>query len=687
MSRHTQSFNADWKFSRLPENGRLSAEEAVTAEFDDCIWEDVCLPHTFNSEDGARVRAEVCEGGENYYRGLACYRKHFSVSSAEVSDSRLYIEFGAANTVAAVFVGGIFVGTHKGGYSAFRFEITDFLQPDIDNVIVVLVSNAPSEYVAPITDQGDFTKMGGLYRDVRLIAVNAAHIALNDCSSSGVYITPKNIAGDSADIDIRVGLEGCTRIGLSLHAEIFEDGEIVASTFRDVSGRSDMVLTAHIDKIRRWNGRDDPHLYKAVVRLYGSGRQVDDVTKSFGIREYHIDPEKGFFLNGRHLDLRGVNYHQDSCESGWAMTNIRRDRDYQMICDMGCTAVRMAHYQHRSYEYDLCDRLGLCVWTEIGIVNKMCPDDDYVPSEMFRENAKQQLRELIRQNYNHPSVILWGLSNELHQMSDEIFEFYKELNTLANAEDPTRLKTFADAQFWGKFLELPADVVGYNRYFGWYHDAGPAEQFGEWLDLYHTQKESRPVCVSEYGGGGAISQHKDSIDWQTEIDPWGERHYENYQSELHEKIWQQFAQREYLWGKFIWCMFDFASCGREEGDTKGQNDKGLCTRGRLPKDAFFFYKSAWSSEPVVHICDKRFSPRPCEVSRLKVYSNAESCELTLNGRSLGIVHKTDLDRYSGNVFVWENVRLDNGENEIKAAGVFDGCEMCDTAIIIGTDKV
>lgn len=369
------------------------------------------------------------------------------------------------------------------------------------------------------------------------------------------------------------------------------------------------------------------------------------------------------------------------------MTDEQRERDYGMIRKMGCTSVRMAHYQHDQYEYELCDRLGITVWTEIGIVNKMSAgeNDDLAVSDKFADNAKRQLTELIRQNYNHPSVIVWGISNELNQMTDEIFGIYTELCRLAKTEDKTRLITFADNQFRGRFLELPTDAAGYNRYFGWYKDAGPAEKFGEWLDSYHGTRDSRPICVSEYGGGAAMSQFKDNIDWQADIDPWGERHYQNYQSAMHEKIWAQFAERPYLWGKYVWCMFDFASDERNEGDTNGQNDKGLVTRKRIPKDSFYFYKSVWNSEPMLHLTEKGFSRRGSVVPQIKAYSNADSTELFINGISQGIIKRTDLDSKYSTVFTWKNIKIvKDMENEILVkAFLSDGTILEDSTVWTG----
>ena len=662
--------NDNWRFAKL-ENGSLTPAKAIDPASVDLSWQKIYLPHTYNSEDSANSA---------YYRGMTCYRRKFALSK-EYAGKALYLEFGAANTIADVYVNGIFAGRHKGGYSAFRVNITDLVRFDKENLIAVLVDNSPTNFIAPVTEQGDFTKMGGLYRTVKLIAAEKVHIALEDSGSCGVYITPRNVTYSSADIDIIVKLDHPENT--TVKAVITDPGGKTCAELYERSNSDNILLSGKISYPQLWNGVDSPCLYTAEVTLYHDGRSVDSAAVKFGIRTYSIDPENGFFLNGKHYPLHGVNYHQESYESGWAMTDPQRERDYDMIRDMGCTAVRMAHYQHCGSEYDICDKLGLCVWTEIGIINKMTDDESeqHTLAEGFADNVKQQLRELIRQNYNHPSIIVWGLSNELHQMSDEIFALYKDLYKIACEEDGTRLKTFADNQFYGRFLELPADVVGYNRYFGWYKEAGGAEKFGEWLDFYHAEKEKRPICISEYGGGGALSQHKDNVDWMRDIDPNGVRHYENYQSQLHEIIWQHFAKREYLWAAFIWCMFDFASAGRKEGDTIGQNDKGLCTRERIPKDAYFFYRSVWSKEKTVYLTERRHTSRARNIPYVKVYSNAQSVELTINGKQSGVICRKDLPKDADTVFVWNNISLDCEENIVVVKGVFvDGTAEFDRAV-------
>lgn len=678
--RQVLNFNSDWRFMKLTQKDGLSGLAFEVSDFDDSAWEKISLPHTWNSVDGADGISGEGEEKEGYYRGAGGYRKTFFFTENECAEKSVFIEFEGANTVTELFVNGIFAGRHEGGYSAFRFDITSLIKLGAENVFAVRVSNAPTDYIAPITEQGDFTKMGGIYRGVKIISASRAHIDLSDFGSSGIYITPKNISGNNADTDVAVKLanDGKESKSVIVSVNILDADDCAAASEKQevtlsANQKSQAVFSLPIENPILWNGTENPYLYTAEIIVSTDEKIIDNYRQTFGIRTYRIDPENGFFLNGKYLDLRGVNYHQDSYENGWAMTDTQRERDYSMIKEMGCTAVRMAHYQHAPYEYDLCDRLGIAVWTEIGVVNKISADatESLAIAEKFSDNAKQQLTELIRQNYNHPSVIVWGISNELHQMTDEIWDIYTQLHDLAKSEDSTRLTTFADCQFWGKFLELPADVVGYNRYFGWYKDAGPAEKFGEWLDLYHREKESRPVCVSEYGGGGALSQFKDNINWQEEIDPWGEKHYQNYQSAMHEKIWAQFAERKYLWAKFIWCMFDFASDGRNEGDTHGQNDKGLVTRERVKKDAFYFYKSVWNSEPMVYLTEKGFTPRDSLIPRVKAYSNAETAELFVNEISHGIIKRTDLDSKYRTVFVWESVEIIKGtENEILVKAVF-----------------
>lgn len=672
--------NSGWRFSKV---GGLPEGRQTEPKSDDSGWELVELPHTWNAADCTGVSGRAPEYSEGYYRGAGCYRRKVKLPHEQYHGKHVFIEFAGANTTTVLFVNGKKAGVHVGGYSAFRFDITKLVRPGADNQFTVYVSNATSEFVAPICDCGDFTKMGGIYRAVRLIAVDKLRIALRDNGSSGVYITAKPEADCGAEVRVLVKLENDSAEEKNATVRVTISGG-AANIQREAKltiapGEASAEFSLKLPGAHLWDGVRDPFLYSAKIAVLSGGTALDGVTEQFGVREFSIDREKGFFLNGKHTPLHGVNYHQDSPRAGWAMTNKQRERDYAVMRDMGCNAVRMAHYQHSAEEYALCDKLGMCVWTEIGIIGKLCPGEPAEPqlSREFADSAMQQLTELIAQTYNHPSVMFYGMSNEIYQMSDSIHSLYEQMYDYISENGGGRAAVYADAQFWGKFCTLPADAVGYNRYFGWYKEAGSVEQFREWFDKAH-EEQTRPLCISEYGGGGAISQHKDNVNWLTDIDPNGERHYENYQSRLHEQIWAQIGSLDYLWAKLIWCMFDFPAAGRREGDTAGINDKGLCTRERVPKDAYWFYRSVWNSEKTCRLTEKRFTERPANVPEVRAYSNAERTELLLNGNSLGFGKVPD--NRLPTVFVWKDVKLRPGKNDLLLRAFYsDGTVLEDGA--------
>lgn len=609
--------NSGWRFSKV---GGLPEGRQTEPKSDDNGWELVELPHTWNAADCTGVSGRASEYSEGYYRGAGCYRRKVKLPHEQYHGKHVFIEFAGANTTTVLFVNGKKAGVHVGGYSAFRFDITKLVRPGADNQFTVYVSNATSEFVAPIGDCGDFTKMGGIYRAVRLIAVDKLRIALRDNGSSGVYITAKPEADCGAEVRVLVKLENDSAEEKNAVVRVTISGDAAniqkEAKLTIAPGEASAELSLKLPGAHLWDGIRDPFLYSAKIAVLSGGTALDGVTEQFGVREFSIDREKGFFLNGKHTPLHGVNYHQDSPRAGWAMTNKQRERDYAVMRDMGCNAVRMAHYQHASEEYALCDKLGMCVWTEIGIIGKLCPGEPAEPqlSREFADSAMQQLTELIAQTYNHPSVMFYGMSNEIYQMSDSIHSLYEQM---------------------------------YDY-------------------------------ISENGGGGAISQHKDNVNWLTDIDPNGERHYENYQSRLHEQIWAQIGSLDYLWAKLIWCMFDFPAAGRREGDTAGINDKGLCTRERVPKDAYWFYRSVWNSEKTCRLTEKRFTERPANVPEVRAYSNAERTELLLNGNSLGFGKVPD--NRLPTVFVWKDVKLRSGKNDLLLrAFYFDGTVLEDGA--------
>ncbi len=666
--------NSSWRFRRI--SSGESRTKLAAYGLDDSSWLEVTLPHTWNADDCTGRADSSPEYAEGYYRGAGCYRRRVFLPNEQYRGREIFVEFSGANTVTELFVNGKKAGRHEGGYSAFRFDITKLAKVGTENQFVVFVSNAASEYIAPICDCGDFTKMGGIYRPVKLISVNRVHL----CDISPFV----DVYGDSARVRTSVCLENCeaSDVTAKISLEVSGGNEVICSEVEYFIRRgeeTEISLETLLKQPHLWDGVRDPFLYTLKASLIVNGEVVDSMSKQFGVRTFALDREMGFILNGKPLKLHGVNYHQDGPRTGWAMSQKQRERDYAMMRDMGCNAVRLAHYQHCEEEYALCDRLGLCVWTEIGIIGKLCPGEPAEPvvSPEFRKSALSQFGELISQTCSHPSVFFYGMSNEIYHMSDSIFDLYSEMSRMASLSG--RAAVYADAQFWGKFRELPADAVGYNRYFGWYKEAGDVERFGEWLDAAHEEQQ-RPLCVSEYGGGGAITQHKDNIDWLTDIDPNGERHYENYQSYMHERIWAQLSTRGYLWGAFVWCMFDFPSAGRKEGDTAGINDKGLCTRERIPKDAFWFYRSVWSGEKTCRITEKRFRSRPALVPLVKAYVNAQRVELFVNGESAGAGR--NIDERLPTVFVWENIQLEPGsDNTVTVRAEFpDGTVLEDTAI-------
>ncbi|RKI36225.1 glycoside hydrolase family 2 protein [bacterium D16-51] len=673
----TLDLDAKWKFSKI---GVWEEEiaEAVAPEFDDSLYETVSLPHTWNAEDGTCGKEGIC------YRGNGLYRKRLMLSYGEWGQKTVYLSFEGANTVAVVYVNGSMAGRHEGGYSGFRIDITDYLIWGQENVIAVLVDNSETAYIAPIGKEGDFTKFGGIYRDVFLLGVDDVSFNLIENGADGVFVSPV-LSED--------GREGNVKIHAALRNASAKQRQLnIFSVLKDREGievaRGSISLKMEADSVKEveyfigianphlWNGVRDPYLYIVDTCLVLEGEVLQNVITETGFRRYDIFGNQ-FYLNGQPYNIHGVNYHQDSSASGWAMTDEEREADYAMMIDMGVTAVRMAHYQHDPYEYQLCDRIGLVVYTEIPLINRAFSEEFFVDRALFAENIKQQLTELVCQNYNHPSICFWGISNELYDTDCETSKLYTELCRLALSLDGTRMTIYADNQAGPEYVKrsCAADLVGYNRYDGWYY--GEAGGICSWV-ADRQEEDSRPSCISEYGAGGAVTQHMD-LPGQNDIIPNGELHYEEYQAIFHEKAWKDIVLSKNVWGEFIWCMFDFASDSREEGDTKGQNDKGLVTRDRkVKKDAYYFYQSVWGSKKMVHITSSRYQMRPCHVPEIKVYSNAETVELFLNGKSAG-VRNARKEEGCSTIFTWENIKLLQGrENVIKAVAVFcDGSQEID----------
>ena len=648
--------DGNWKFSK----GNF--ENAYQVNYDDSGWQNVSLPNTWNNLDG--------QDGGTYYRGPAWYRKSFLIP-ANLNSKIIFIRFGAANMIADVYLNGKFVGEHKGGYAAFIFNITRFINFNSNNILAVKVDNtdpkSSEEFnLAPL--DADYTMDGGLYRKVKLIVTNNVHISLTDYASPGIFITQKNVSDIHADISLLSKLENDSnkKQEITLKSSIYDsDGKLVNSNSRNISispnSNSDYIQSFSINKPHLWNGRTDPYLYKVVVSIYENKKLFDEITQPLGLRYFKIDPDKGFFLNGKPYKLHGFCLHEDKKNEGRAISNSDRKEEMNYMLDIGATIVRLAHYQHGQEMYRLCDKNGIVVWTEIPLVNHIDT------SSSFAINCEQQLKELIRQNYNHPSILFWGIVNELGNVNGpDPISLVKDLNELAKKEDSTRLTTAA-----ANYSDIPAafvtDVLGLNKYFGWYN--GTSQELGTYLDKWHDEHPDRTIGLSEYGAGASIYQHEDNPKQPRTDGPW---HPEEYQTNFHEIVWKEIEARPYIWFSTLWNGFDFASDSRNEGFQPGINDKGIITQDHATKkDAYYWYKVNWNPAPMVHITDKRFTQRDTSFINVKVYSNADEVELFVNGASIGKI-KSDDHR-----FIWNSVQLKPGENNVRAAAQMNGKEYSD----------
>jgi beta-galactosidase len=644
--RSNTPINDGWRFLRSDAAG------AQAATFDDSSWATVALPHTWNNMDGQ-------DGGNNYYRGTGWYRRHY-LAGPETASKNVYLQFDGANIVTDVWVNGTSMGQHRGGFARFRFDVTAALRPGADNVIAVRVSNAQPQDVAPLN--ADFTFFGGLYREVRLLVTDRVHIDTEDYGSQGVYLETTNVSAASANLRARVRVrnndaaaQNVTVTTFVVHADGTVAAKLSASAMVTPAAIVELAASGALPAPRLWDGLRDPYVYTAYSEVAVGARVADWVAVPVGFRSFAIDAAAGFSLNGRYLDLHGVNRHQDRLNLGWAIGTPEHDEDMALIEEMGATAIRLAHYQHAPYFYDLCDRRGMVVWAEIPLVNAI------TNTTAFSDNARRQLTELIRQNYNHPSIVFWGIGNELRTDDAPSNTLLTQLNDLVHAEDATRLSTYAHCCTSDTSgLPTHSDVIGYNEYFGWYDAFGTYDQFAAWADNLHALRPTWRIGISEWGAGGAISQHAEN---PAPPDPYGLVHPEEYQNLVHEAHWKAMKVRPFLWGKFVWNMFDFAVDSRNEGEHPGRNDKGLVTYDRKTrKDSFYWFKANWTDAPLVYITSRRWTSRTAATTTVKIYSNTDSVELRVNGTSLGT--RTSTDR----IFSFPAVMLRTGDNVVEATG-------------------
>ncbi|MGI4879482.1 MAG: glycoside hydrolase family 2 TIM barrel-domain containing protein [Janthinobacterium lividum] len=591
---------------------------------------------------------------------------------------------------------GVELGRHQGGFSRFRFDATAALRLNASNVLAVKVDNSKPEpgsttaNVLPLT--GDFFVYGGLYRPVSLIATNAVHLDMLDAGGSGVDAATTAIAAPQATVVVRARLrnDGTAAAAVRVTARL-EDaaGRVAAQAEEPVAipgnGGAAVERPLHLASAHLWNGVTDPYLYSLVVEVKGAGGEVlDRLAQPFGVREMRLDPARGLFLNGKPYPLHGVGYHQGREGAGWATSAADTAEDLKTLRDMGANTLRLTHYQHGQPVHDLADRLGFIVWDEIPLVSQWTMGSARSATPALVDNARQQLTEEIRQNGNHASVVAWGIGNEVDFGNSlpgfvtgstgtppDPLPLLRDLNAFAHALDasrPTTLATCCEGRLFAAGVDVPitasvTDAAGANRYFGWYY--GKADDLGASLDALHAKRPEQPLAVTEYGGGGAINIHTDNPE-ATPADSRGRFQPEEVESFIHERAWAALRTRAYLWATWLWAGFDFASTVRHEGDSEDVNTKGLVTYDhKVRKDAFYFYRANWSPEPTVYITGRRYTERAYPVADVRVYSNAPSTELTINGRRLATLSDCAL-----RVCVWPAVRLNSGDNNVSAMGRF-----------------
>ena len=685
------SLRDGWRFKLGPESAtELQAEP-------DATWTTVSVPHTWNRVGYYKdAPASHINTAQNIVttQGVGWYKLAFT-PPANVAGMESFLQFDAASRIATVWLNGTLLGTHKGGFSRFRLDSTAALKPGQQNMLTVKVDNtkpAPGSSTAdvlPLT--GDFFVYGGLYRPVSLVFSRKMHLDLMDYGSSGVYAKTTSLASGGAQVEVRARLRNDSeQSGTVMLRTLLIDsmGKVAAQQEQSVAVEpasvAESVVSVAVPHPHLWQGVEDPYLYRLVVELSDKSAQlVDRVSLPFGIRQVRFDPNDGLFLNGKHVTVHGVGYHQDREGKGWASEPADVAADEATMREMGVTGVRLTHYQHGQPIHDLADRDGLVLWDEIPLVSQWTLGESLQPTEALRENARQQLRELIAQDFNHPSVITWSIGNEI-DFGNSIPAFVgnktgaipdplpllKELNQLAHELDPSRpttLATCCEGIRYAPDTVVPitgsvTDLSGANRYFGWYY--GTPSDLGPHLDALHHTRPAQPMAVTEYGAGGAVSLHSDNALGGPESR--NRPQAEEYESYIHEQNWSTLSSKPYLWGTFLWNSFDFGSTTRNEGNAQDINTKGIVTFDhKYRKDPYFFYKANWTATPTVHINSSLYTERAYRIADVRVYSNAPKTSLRVNGKLIGVLANCP-DR----ICVWKGVVLSSGTNNIVASGSF-----------------
>lgn len=616
--------NRDWRFCR---------EDAGVPEELPSGWAAVDLPHTWNAVDGH-------DGNGDYYRGRCWYAKCFETPRQPLPGGRVYLEILAAGQQAEVYVNGRKAAYHEGGYSAFRADITKLCREEGENLLAIACSNEKKSGVYP--QAADFTFYGGLYRGVNLISVPEAHFDLDYYGGPGLQVTSRPWEG-GAVFELVSWVRNADENFTVQYSVLDGEGREAASAVRPADSTR---VTVYVPDAVRWDP-DNPYLYTVTAVLQRRNEAYDQVRVKAGVRSFSCDPERGFCINGAWTPLRGVSRHQDRLYRGNALTKEEHYEDAELIKELGANTIRLAHYQHSQDFYDACDELGFIVWAEIPFISVMDPDP------AAHENCISQMKELIIQNYNHPSICFWGISNEIliGGISEKLVENHRELNRLCKELDPTRLTAIAHVSMTPEDSPMHGitDVESYNHYFGWY--GGKMEDNGPWLDHFHRMHPEICLGLAEYGCEGIITYHGP--------EPACKDYSEEYQALYHEHMAKVLEERPWIWSGHVWNMFDFGCAARNEGGVAGRNNKGLMTMDRRTrKDSFYVCQAYWSRKPMVHICGRRYAQRAGETTEIRVYSNQPGVTLYINGRVAGV-------QSGGRVFSFR-AALEEGINFVTA---------------------
>lgn len=650
--RKVESFNSGWSFKKAPAEKELAINAPKWAKG----WSEVEIPHTWNAKD-MQVQAN------SFYEGAAYYKKQYFFP-AELKDKRVFLRFEGVGSCAEVFVNGMLATSHKGGYSAFACEISPLLKAGEENEIIVKADNKSRPDVIPV-NHNLFGVYGGIYRPVWLVVTEPYNISVTDCASPGVYVTQKNVSKKQADVKVKVKLDNGTLqpAPVTLQNTIYDqEGKQVATHSQsfELSAQGEQAYESSftIKKPTLWQGRENPYLYKVVSRLIKDGQVIDEMVQPLGLRKYEIVAGKGFYLNGEKYPMYGVTRHQDWWGLGSALKNENHDFDLATIMDVGATTVRFAHYQQSDYLYSRCDSLGLIIWAEIPFVNRVTGQE--------AENCRNQLREMIRQSFNHPSIYVWGLHNEVYQPHQYTKELTQSLHDLAKTEDPDRYTVSVNG--YGHMehpVNLVADIQGMNRYFGWYEKK--IQDIKPWVENLEKEYPHQKLMLTEYGADANLNHQTeylgDALNWTKEFYP------ETFATKTHEYQWSVIAAHPYIIASYLWNTFDFCAPMWVRGGVPARNMKGLVTFDRkIKKDSYFWYKANWSKEPVLYLTQRRNWDREKKETSVTVYSNIGTPKVYLNGKELTGIR----EGYTPVHYIIDNITLDMGKNIVKTVVVKDG---------------